>query len=127
MQKKMIALILAVLILLSLVAVPVMAAEEKLVIKLHYHREDGVYDDWCVWFWADGKEGADYFFADENGEKVATYEVTPGDTRIGFIVKLPDWAAKDVNEDQFIDVTEVTSGTVHIYVESGVPGYEKVY
>ena len=133
MKKRILTFSLALMMVLSLTAglftnAPAVSADENdLYIKLHYNRPDGVYDGWSVWFWADGKDGADYPFAEENGEMVATYKVSPGDIKIGFIVKLPDWAAKDVNEDQFIEIPEVISGTVHIYVESTVPGYEKVY
>ena len=121
-------LLLALLLALGTVLCPAMAAESEssLVIKLHYNRPDGVYDDWSVWFWNSGQEGTDIPFADENGERVATFTVQPGVTSVGFIVKLPNWAAKDVNKDQFIDVAAYVSGTVHIYVESGMEGYTTV-
>lgn len=46
-------------------------------IKLHYDRseKDNDYTDWNVWFWAKGKSGAQYDFAEENGEMVATFTV----------------------------------------------------
>jgi pullulanase len=103
------------------------AAEDGVTIKLHYNRPDGNYTDWSVWFWDYGKDGKDIPFADENGEKVATYNVAAGVEKVGFIVKLPNWAAKDVAEDQFIEIGSVLSGTVHVYVESGVKGFELKY
>ncbi len=118
------ALVLMLAVVLILGAMPVSAAGDGVTIKLHYHRPDGDYTEWGVWFWALGKEGADYPFAEENGEMIATYQTAPGTTQVGFIVKLPNWAAKDVEQDQFIDITAYTAGTVHIYVESGVAGYE---
>ena len=57
---------------------------------------------------------------------VATKEITPDATKIGFIVRTQDWT-KDFDGDQFIDVSEMVSGTVHVYVESGVEGYTKEY
>ena len=124
---RTIALVLVALMVLGIIAMGASAAEEDgVVIKLHYNRPDGMYDDWSVWFWNLGKDGADIPFAEENGEMVATFPVEPGATSVGFIVKLPGWAAKDVNEDQFIDVAAFISGTVHVYVESGVPGYTVV-
>ena len=124
---RTVALVLVALMVLGIIAMGASAAEEDgVVIKLHYNRPDGVYDDWSVWFWNLGKDGADIPFAEENGEMVATFPVEPGATSVGFIVKLPGWAAKDVNEDQFIDVAAFISGTVHVYVESGVPGYTVV-
>ena len=98
----------------------------SVVLKLHYHREDGAYDGWDVWLWAEGHDGAGYPFVEENGEMVATMEVEPGTTTVGFIVRTQDWT-KDVDADQFIDISEMMSGTVHIYVESGVEGYTKEY
>ncbi len=96
-------------------------AAEDLVIKLHYHREDGNYEGWSVWFWDTG-DGSDYEFVEEDGDMVAAKVVTPGATQEGFIVRMQDWT-KDVDADQFIDVSEMVSGTVHVYVESGVEGY----
>lgn len=101
-------------------------AEGGVVIKLHYNRPDGKYDGWDVWFWESGKDGAGYAFAEEDGDMVATMEATPGTMEVGFIVRTENWD-KDVAEDQFIDISEMVSGTVHVYVESTVKGYEKKY
>ena len=106
-------------------ALTVSAAEgDGVQIKLHYHRPDGNYDDWDVWFWAEGKDGAGYAFAEEDGDMVATFPAEPGVTRVGFIVRTASWS-KDVDADQFIDIADVVSGTVHVYVESGVPGFTR--
>ena len=129
MKKRMMAFLAAWLMLLSCVPSggPVTAqAAEELILKLHYHRADGNYDGWDVWLWEAGKDGAGFPFVEENGEMVATKVVTPGTTSVGFIVRTADWT-KDIGEDQFIDIAEMISGTVHIYVESGVKGYTKEY
>ena len=102
------------------------AAAEGVTVKLHYNRPDGNYADWSVWFWIEGSDSADVPFVEENGEMVASYPVLPGATSVGFIVKLPNWAAKDVDMDQFIDVAAYLSGDIHVYVESGVEGYTVV-
>ncbi len=122
--KRILAVLLALAMVMGYFVLPAAAEGDGVVIKLHYHRPDGEYADWSVWFWNQGAEGVDIPFADENGEKVATFDVAPGATSVGFIVKLPGWAAKDVDKDQFIDVAAYVSGTVHVYVESGVEGYE---
>ena len=101
-------------------------ADGGVILKLHYHREDGDYAPWDVWLWPSGGDGSGYAFADEDGEKVATMEVPTGVSQIGFIVRTQDWT-KDIEADQFIDISEVVSGTVHAYVESKVEGYTKVY
>ena len=123
--RSVFAMLLALALVLGCMAAPVSAAEEEgVVLKLHYNRPDGEYTDWSVWFWNQGEEGVDIPFEKVKGEMVATYKVKPGVTSVGFIVKLPGWAAKDVGEDQFIDIAAYVSGTVHVYVESGVKGYE---
>ncbi len=100
------------------------AAGGGVTVKLHYHRPDGAYDGWYVWFWAEGKDGAGYPFAEEDGDMVATFVAEPGVTSIGYIVRTASWD-KDIAEDQFIDISDVVSGTIHVYVESGVAGYTR--
>ena len=131
MKKRIGAFLMACLMLLVTVATSVadattVKAAEDLILKLHYHRPDETYDGWDVWLWEEGRDGGAYAFAEEDGEMVATMVVTPGTTTIGFIVRTADWT-KDINADQFIDISEMVSGTVHIYVESGVEGYTKEY
>ena len=119
MKKRVISLVLALALVLTLSAtaiggaVEALAAESGIVIKLHYNRPDGDYTDWTVWMWADGQGGEDVPFAEEDGDMVATYSVPAGTVKIGFIVRTPDWT-KDVGEDQFIEIPEVVSGTVHV-------------
>ncbi len=132
MKKRIRALILiAAMVITNLAGVLSFATVAKAdgegpVLKLHYHREDGAYDGWDVWLWEEGHDGGGYPFAEEEGEMVATMNVTPGTMSIGFIVRTQDWT-KDVDKDQFIDISEVVSGQVDIYVESGVEGYTKEY
>ncbi len=131
MRRRVKAMFMA-MVLLVMTVVPsfmdgmTVKAAEELTLKLHYHREDGVYDGWDVWLWEEGGDGGGYAFAEEDGEMVATKVITPGVTTVGFIVRTADWT-KDINADQFIDISEMVSGTVHIYVESGVEGYTKEY
>ena len=132
MKKRINAFLLAMLLLampllttVSNAAAP--ATGGDLILKVHYHREDGVYDNWTVWLWElGGGDAIDAPLNEEDGDMVATMTVTPGITSVGFIVRQPDWT-KDVDMDQFIDVSEMISGTVHAYVESGVEGYTKEY
>lgn len=131
MRQRVKSLIMAMMMLVMtltpfFVDVVTVEAAEELILKLHYHREDGNYDGWDVWLWEEGGEGAGYAFEEEDGEMVATKVITPGVTSVGFIVRTADWA-KDIDADQFIDLSDMVSGTVHVYVESGVEGYTKEY
>lgn len=121
------AAMMAVSLMAGVIGAPIAAkADEGAVIKLHYNRPDGDYAPWRVWFWETGGEGGDYYFEETDGEQVATFNVSPGVTSVGFIVRTEEWA-KDVEKDQFIDIPEVISGTVHVYVESGVEGFTREY
>ena len=131
MKSRAKALLMALCLLLTSILPTFMEAvtvkaDEALTLRLHYHREDGDYDGWDAWLWEDGEDGGAYDFEEEDGEMVATKELTPGTTSVGFIIRTKDWA-KDVDEDQFIDISEMVSGVVDIYVESGVEGYTKEY
>ncbi len=124
MKKRIFAIVMAVIMIATLVAgaIPALAANDLITVRLHYHREDGNYEGWEMWFWdLDGISSLNppYAFEDIDGEKVATIQVKPGTTRIGYIVRQPDWT-KDVEHDQFINITGVLAGTVDFYVESGV-------
>lgn len=120
MKRRVKALSLAVLMLFTTVAAlladTAVVRADDLVIKLHYHREDDNYDGWDVWMWEVGGEGGGYAFEEVDGEMVASKVVTPGVSSVGFIVRTADWT-KDVDMDQFIDISEMVSGEVHIYVE----------
>ena len=131
MKKRVSAFLIAMLLLVTPLLTTMSSAasadaDGSLVIKLHYNRPDGNYDGWDVWFWEVGGEGGGFPFAEEDGEMVATKTVTPGVVSVGFIVRTEDWT-KDFDGDQYIDISEMISGTVHIYVESGVEGYTKEY
>ena len=131
MRRRMKAMFMAMVLLVmtvvpSFMDVLTVKAAGELTLKLHYHREDANYEGWDVWLWDDGGDGGAYAFAEENGEMVATKVISPGVASVGFIVRTADWT-KDIDADQFIDISEMVSGTVHIYVESGIEGYTKEY
>ena len=99
----------------------------KVTVKLHYNRPDGDYTNWNVWFWADGMGGNGYEFVEEDGDMVATVTVAGrSSTKVNYIVRKGDWEAKDVDADQSIDISDIVSGTVHFYVNSGVAGGTRI-
>ena len=85
---------------------------------VHYGgREDDNYSGWNMWIWEEGFEGTAVDFAaeDEFG-KIAMYQCSESTDRIGFIVRLNEWEAKDVEADRYADIT---GPIVEIWVTSG--------
>ena len=133
MKKRIITLLLALVMIASLIgsAIPAMAAEGAITLRLHYHREDGEYEGWEMWFWDNAAVPSTtleppYQFEEVNGEMVSEIKLNTGTMELGYIVRFGDWIAKDIEEDQFIDLTGILSGTVDVYVESGVKGHKIV-
>lgn len=107
----------------SVVEKEVVVRESELLLRVHYHREDGDYVPWTVWLWGTG-DGTDNAFTGEDEYGVfLEYTVEPGTAEVGFIVRTESWE-KDVDADQFISVGSVEGDTLDIYIESGVEGYE---
>lgn len=51
-----------------------------------------------------------YGFEVIDGEAICEFKVRAGTGQIGYIVRYGDWIAKDVDKDQFIDLTGIHSG-----------------
>lgn len=103
-------------------------APTDITLNLHYLRDDNDYTGWNVWLWTTG-DGKAYQF-DENitdTGAVTTAHFNAGTKSIGFIVRLNEWEAKDVEEDQFIDTSSILAGTVDVYVNSGNRDFRTVY
>ena len=102
------------------------APEYDITVKVHYYREDAAYSDWEVHMW-NGVESLDstrkFELEDVTYEgttygATATYYADAADIWVGFIIKKPDWT-KDPDGDRKIDVSDVLSGTVHVYAKTG--------
>lgn len=121
MGKKVTSLLLALVMALSMFfgqagqVLTLNAAGSTLII--HYGgREDKKYDGWNLWVWEDGKDGKQVdFAADDSFGKVAVCSLS-GAGKVGFIVRLNEWEAKDVEEDRYVDAGE---GTTEIWLTSG--------
>lgn len=120
-MKKFMALTLSVMLLLTAFVVPqaFVSAADAITVRLHYLREDNNYENWSVWFWGKGDGfSVDFAGSDADGA-VATAEFTDGPTEIGFIVRKGDWEEKDTENDRFIQVDDIVSGTIDVYCVSG--------
>ena len=133
-MKKTISFALALVMVLSLIMVPgvlSVSAEEApgpVQLKFHYSREDGAYDDWDLYSW--GAITGSAPFVEEDGEMVATIYANANTSSVGFIVRQggDGWKAKDPDGDRFVesvyaDLGQVKSGTLHIYLTSGVADF----
>ena len=121
-SKRIVAVVLTMILAVSCFVLPsVVNAAGEITVNIHYLRDDGAYGDWDVWAWADGLDGAGYAFTD-NGDAngaVATIVITESTPKMGFIIRKPDWSAKDPESDRYLDLSSVVSGTVDVYCKSG--------
>ena len=107
---------------------PVVPVDYPITVKVHYYRPDGNYANWEVHMWNGSGQttvSSTRAFEEENVEfegttyeRTATYFTNSNETWVGFIVKTPDWT-KDPDGDRKIDISDVLSGTVHVYAKSG--------
>ena len=122
MKKRITAFMLALLmplaaILSVLVPTSAYAAPGTQFIVHYGGREDGNYTGWNMWIWEEGFEGqAIDFTAEDEFGKIAMYQCSESSDRIGFIVRLNNWEAKDVEVDRYADIT---GSVVEIWVTSG--------
>lgn len=107
-----------------------------ITLKVYYHRQDAAYDGWNLYMWDQDQtgsiDGGQYdFTTEEDGSVAATVAVRTGAGNLGYIVRHStpgnEWESKDVESDRFIDLLGVISGTVNLYVESGVEDVKCVY
>ena len=106
----------------SVVVVPSGKTHEagKITVKLHFYRESGEYDGWDVWFWGSDNSGsADFTTVTHDKGMVATFTVNGISTsQVGYVVRKSDWSDKEFY-DRFIDVSDISAGTVHFFLNSG--------
>lgn len=92
-------------------------AEGEVKVNLHYYRYDGIYDGWNVWFWPEGGEGtANNFTGTDDFGKVVSYNIDAAAGKLGFIVRLNEWEAKDTDADRFIDLSKAVNGVLDVYI-----------
>lgn len=92
-------------------------AEGQIAVKLHYYRYDENYSGWNVWFWPEGGDGtANDFTGSDDFGKIASYNVDASAGKLGFIIRLNDWEAKDVETDRYIDLSKAVDGVLDVYI-----------
>ena len=102
-------------------------AEGEVLLNLHYHRYDEIYDDWNIWFWPEGGDGAAYTFNGKDDFGVVASYAFDASAKLGFIVRLGEWQLKECDADRYIDLTEAVDGVLDIYlVQSDMELYKSI-
>ncbi len=95
-------------ILLCLLTIFILAiAFSSTDLVIHYHRYDGNYEGWDLWIWGPGMNGSAHSFNEQDSYgKVAHVSIDQDLSEIGLIVRLGNWAAKDVSQDRYVETAE---------------------
>lgn len=134
MKKRLFTLFLALTVLGSLVigALPAMATEGAITLRVHYFREDGDYDGCRLYLWDNAAVpctnfDTPYQFEEIDGEMICEVKVNAGTSEIGYIVRwYPITVCIEASEDEFIDIEGIMAGTVDVYIKNSVEGCEIV-
>ncbi|MCJ8011635.1 type I pullulanase [Paenibacillus sp. KQZ6P-2] len=95
-------------------------------VEVQYERSDGKYEGWNLWVWATGlREQRVDFERVEYGKAIASFTVPAYVKRIGYIVRLNDWEAKDADQDCFIELGHGQSA-ITVRICSGSDGSKKI-
>ena len=96
---------------------------EKVTLNVHYYRFNNDYDEWDVWAWLDpnhGGEGHAFTGEDDFGKTTSIVYENVVDARedgIGIIIRKPDWSAKDIEFDRFINLAYANNnGEINAYL-----------
>lgn len=111
MKKLLIAVLATFSVILT--SAPVIALPDSVTLTVHYQRPGGDYNGWNLWIWKNSDQnsldtpisptGVQFTGADDFG-KVVTVQIEGMKSfkDVGIIVRLNDWAAKDIDDDRFI-------------------------
>ena len=122
-------LIIATLAGIALPAISAAAAPDVVKLVVHYQRPAGDYTGWNLWLWRNSSNNANDKTLDSkgiafNGEdsfgKVLTIEIPDmkGFDDVGIIVRLNDWAEKDIGDDRFISTFDA-NGKAEVWLRKG--------
>jgi hypothetical protein len=86
------------------------AADGTTRLVVHYKRVKADYEKWNIWAWGKAPtagDGASYAFTDQDDfGKIAVIDVPGKNTELGFLIRLGDWEAKDIDSDRVIAVKD---------------------
>jgi pullulanase len=120
MKNRILRLLVAMVLLVSPLTdfITTVKAATTVTLTIHYHRPDGNYEGWNLWVWPESNDGAAYQFGSTTDDfgKTAVINLDTDKTTFGFIVRLNEWEAKDVDADRFFDSV---GGNAEIWIKSG--------
>ncbi|MFD2670849.1 type I pullulanase [Marinicrinis sediminis] len=121
MRKKWIAMLAALMMLMSVISpspvLQTVSAEAQTQVTIHYQAAEGSTQDWNLWVWPKGGDGAAYPFTGTDAfGQVAEITLNGDHTSVGFIVRTDDWE-KDIDEDRFIE--DILGGEAEIWLIGG--------
>lgn len=126
MKKRLKALLMAFVMMVTTVIslngnyIAAKADNDGIKVVFHFTKEDNNYSDYRMWLWTIG-DGYEVYMTDNGTE--ATYELNEVSStlKVGYIVKKGEgWDEKDYDGDRFIDLSQIVSGQVDVYLQSGV-------
>lgn len=95
-------------------------ADDGISVVFHFTNSTNTYDDYRMWIWTIG-DGFEARMENNGTEATYTLNESSSTLKVGYIVKLGEgWEGKDYDGDRFIDLSQIISGTVDVYLTSGV-------
>lgn len=93
-------------------------SQGSLKVKIHYYRFDEDYSGWNLWLWSENQDGAAYDFNGEDDFGVYFEGEIKDDTaaKLGLILRLNEWEAKDIDIDRFADTDKLNNGVLEIFL-----------
>ena len=95
----------------------------EITVKIHYTRSDNNYYGWNVWMWGQTFHSGQYDLVNEDGHMTATVKVPGRSTHAVYYILRHStsenaWESQEYGE-RLVDLSDIVSGTVHCYVDSG--------
>lgn len=95
-------------------------ADDGITVVFHFTKDDNDYSDYRMWLWTIG-DGFEVNMTAGATEATYVLNETSATLQVGYIIKRGEgWEAKDYDSDRFVDLTQVVSGQVDVYIKSGV-------
>jgi pullulanase len=99
----------------------VVIIDGEVLVNIHYRRFDNNYTGWNAWVWPKGAEGAAYPITgyDDFGAIISLSFDASQASEAGFIIRLNEWAQKDVDQDRFININRARNNVLNVYLVQG--------